>query len=363
MPSTYTIPIVDAVILFPILGALIFVPLCVVHYRRFGQVRPWRALVFYAFAFYLLCAFFLTLLPLPEITPGFCDGREAARKGQLVPFRSVTPIFATGHSWTPAGMLGNGALLQVFFNFLLLFPLGVFLRYLYGFSLGRTVLAGFLVSLLFELTQWTAVYGLYPCPFRVFDVDDLWINTAGAAAGWFARPLFFFLPSLDGDRTGAHHRHHSFLPFRRAVSFVIDWSLSSFLAALSAGLLPAGATLPMRTALIAAVFVAVPIQLGGATPGQWLCRCRSESLTGEPATLGQLLLRVGCFFLLPFAVATLGAWLCRPDPDGFVNGWSAITSLALQFSTFLLFAIPMLFRKDHRGPHEWLSGTRTVITG
>ena len=111
------------------------------------------------------------------------------------------------------------------------------------------------------------------------------------------------------------------------------------------------------------LFVAVPIQLGGATPGQWLCRCRSESLTGEPATLGQLLLRVGCFFLLPFAVATLGAWLCRPDPDGFVNGWSAITSLALQFSTFLLFAIPMLFRKDHRGPHEWLSGTRTVITG
>lgn len=45
------------------------------------------------------------------------------------------------------------------------------------------VALGGLSSLLIELTQLTGTWGLYPCPYREFDVDDLILNTAGVAIG------------------------------------------------------------------------------------------------------------------------------------------------------------------------------------
>lgn len=43
-------------------------------------------------------------------------------------------------------------------------------------------LAGFAVSLFVEFTQLTGNWFLYPCPCRLFDVDDLIASTVGALA-------------------------------------------------------------------------------------------------------------------------------------------------------------------------------------
>ena len=40
------------------------------------------------------------------------------------------------------------------------------------------------VSLLIVSTQGTAVWGLFPCPYRVAEADDLITNTTGALLGW-----------------------------------------------------------------------------------------------------------------------------------------------------------------------------------
>lgn len=40
------------------------------------------------------------------------------------------------------------------------------------------------LSLLVELSQLTGLFGLYPCPWRQFDVDDLILNIAGVWAGF-----------------------------------------------------------------------------------------------------------------------------------------------------------------------------------
>ncbi len=54
---------------------------------------------------------------------------------------------------------------------------------------GRTAAAlGLALSLAVELTQLTGVWGLYPCAYRRFDVDDVLLNTLGTALGvWAAR--------------------------------------------------------------------------------------------------------------------------------------------------------------------------------
>ena len=46
------------------------------------------------------------------------------------------------------------------------------------------MLGGFGLSLTVELTQLTGLWGLYPCPYRQFDVDDLILNTTGVALGF-----------------------------------------------------------------------------------------------------------------------------------------------------------------------------------
>lgn len=54
----------------------------------------------------------------------------------------------------------------------------------HGFRFRTAVLLGFSLSLAVELTQLTATWSFYPCPFRKFDVDDLILNTVGVALGF-----------------------------------------------------------------------------------------------------------------------------------------------------------------------------------
>ena len=63
---------------------------------------------------------------------------------------------------------------------LLLVPLGMYLRYYFRRTWWQTLAIGVLVTLSFETTQLTGLWGLYEHPYRLFDVDDLMMNTLGA---------------------------------------------------------------------------------------------------------------------------------------------------------------------------------------
>lgn len=83
----------------------------------------------------------------------------------------------------PSALLHNPAVIQVALNVLLFVPLGFFLRALWGRGIITTTAVGFGLTLLIETTQLTGVWGIYPCSYRLFDVDDLLANTAGAVLG------------------------------------------------------------------------------------------------------------------------------------------------------------------------------------
>ena len=86
----------------------------------------------------------------------------------------------------------------VIFNILMTVPFGMYLRYYYKASFKKVLFLSFFLSLFFELTQLTGLYFIYPKPYRLFDVDDLILNTLGGLLGYFlVKPLMKILPTRE----------------------------------------------------------------------------------------------------------------------------------------------------------------------
>jgi glycopeptide antibiotics resistance protein len=153
---------------------LILLTTCIIHYGKSGYLNPVNNVVFYSLLFYILGAVLVIILPLPKISPDFCQTVAiAAKQPRLIPFQFVEDIIN-------ADGLKNFAFLQVFLNFLLLMPAVIYLYYYKKASSQIVAIGAIATSLVFEITQVTGIYGLYPCAYRTFDIDDLILNSSGA---------------------------------------------------------------------------------------------------------------------------------------------------------------------------------------
>ena len=170
------------------------------QYRRYGAVLLLRTAIVYSFVLYLMCAYFLVILPLPDVET--VSGLTSARV-QLIPFREVADLLhnAGVDPSRPATwyrLVWNRDFFQIVANVAMFTPLGIYLRYYFGCSLKKTLLFSLLLSLFFELTQLTGLYGYYPRPYRLADVDDLITNTCGGLLGYARAPLAMrLLPSRE----------------------------------------------------------------------------------------------------------------------------------------------------------------------
>ena len=97
----------------------------------------------------------------------------------------------------------TGVFAQLFFNIAMFIPLGVLTAGCLRWGLRASTLAGFGLSLFIELSQLSSNWGLAPCPYRTFDVDDLINNTAGALIGALAVMLWRLLRSRLRARRAA----------------------------------------------------------------------------------------------------------------------------------------------------------------
>ena len=271
--NVYVSNILFAALSFPLIAFFITLPYMIYQYRRFGSI-PWlRTLVVYSFAFYLLCAYFLVLLPLPE------------DRSAVVPYA------------------------------------GMYLRYYFRRTWWQTLAIGFLVTLSFETTQLTGLWGLYEHPYRLFDVDDLMLNTLGAMIGfWTVGPAMRVLPDIRLVNEEAREAGMRASVTKRALSFFIDLAIA--LAAAGAATAAAEA-LGARAAVeaagaswgtavqaadavsFAAFFALVPALTRGQTLAQKLLRLRIVRTDATPARWYQHLARYGLLALFgwaPFAL-------------------------------------------------------------
>jgi glycopeptide antibiotics resistance protein len=364
--ATYLLPVTTALSVFPIVVLLVLLPVAVVSYRRRGRAGGWTTVVVYGFLFYLLAAFLQTIIPLPSDPARYCATQTYASTPQLRPFYFVEVVSrrARGH-WSPNAMLHNPALWTTALNAVLLVPLGFFLRYLAGARFLAATAIGFGVSLLFELTQLTGLWFIYPCAYRLFSVDDLILNTAGAALGWLiAGPLSRLLPALDPDRERRRYATRV-TASRRLLALLADAVGFAVLTGFFLGLIVLlGGTItgqePIVAILAASWFLVVPM-LTGATFGKRAMLLRVQRTNGHRAGPLALFVRYG---VLLSPVWLLWLALSVDHWDVFHRPQQLLIPIGLLLSVFVvgIWSPLAVFFGGEPAPYERLSGTVNVAT-
>ncbi|WP_125151960.1 VanZ family protein [Clostridium rectalis] len=225
--SSYLFPIKMALISFPFIAFFLTLPFVIYQYRKYKYVNKIRVIVLYSFLLYMITSYYLVILPLPASRD--IKVLNVSKYYQLIPFNFIQDFLKETNvvfskPITYMYMLQERAFLQIVFNILLFIPLGIYIRYYFRKDLKRVILISFIISLFFEITQLTGLYGLYKYPYRLFDVDDLMLNTLGGIIGYYMAPVFmYFLPdsgTLD-ENVDFSCMKVSFT--RRLIAFFIDW--------------------------------------------------------------------------------------------------------------------------------------------
>jgi hypothetical protein len=175
-----------AAYLLPALGIAVAVTLAVWALLRRPLGLDWRHLVTLG-----LCLFFLTLTqyPLPDPATLDCSGGGVApilqpfetlvHVGRMLAWQANDPDAVTWRTWVGSKVLQAAAM-----NLLLCAAIGA--------ALARHRRVGWRGAMAFavalsggaELAQLTGLFGLYPCAFRTFEVDDLILNIGGLMVGF-----------------------------------------------------------------------------------------------------------------------------------------------------------------------------------
>ena len=206
--ASFSDPFMLALVVWPFASMLLTLPVVALLYHRDNALRFSAVLTAYLVVLYLLGLACFTLYPLPADPEAFCAAHHL--QPQLNPFEFVSDI-------TSAGLT---AILQIVMNVVFFLPLGFFMGRTFRWKIWLALPFGLLTSLLIETAQLTGIFGLYPCSYRLFDVDDLIWNMAGAAIGYLLAMIVnrvFPVTVLEDD---AITTSPGFI--RRTVAFIID---------------------------------------------------------------------------------------------------------------------------------------------
>lgn len=192
---------------------VLFVPYVAWVFRRHGRFSWGHAMITVTTVVYGMALWTYTILPVPDSATMSCP--DGGVRPQLVPFASLADVHVLTNG------LRDPGLFQLVANIALFVPFGMLVRHLVRPRRPIWVVVAALgTSLLIELTQLTGVWGIYPCAYRIFDVDDLITNTAGAAIGVWLAPLLRFVP---GQRDVPADRPRVVTRGRRLVGMAADF--------------------------------------------------------------------------------------------------------------------------------------------
>lgn len=384
--NAYLFPIKFAFITFPIAALFLTFPFLIVQYRKYGYVNKVRALVLYSMLLYFISAYYLVILPLPQNVHN-CLDRAGSAFEQLRPFQFVRDIVKESriewsHPTTYVLLLKERAFFQAAFNVVLTLPLGVYMRYYYRRSFLQTTAIAFFVSLFFEATQRTGLYGIYDCPYRLFDVDDLFLNTLGGIIGFLLAPVFtYFLPrshQLD-DHIDLTKKPVGFI--RRGIAAWLDLTLLSIIMGCvyivyrslvygdkqSINYQLSEFNMLYLAAGVFVYFILIPLFTEGKTFGKWVTRIHlvqdAEENTSQTLTFTGLLKRYGMLYFGVGGINYVIGYVMRFNEamDPIVTVLVFIVWLGFNGLLFLHLLLHM-FKKDKRLFYEKISRTRNVIT-
>lgn len=210
--ESFSAPFMMSVALWPLVSFIVTVPVLAMLYHRDNRLGFGAALSAYATVLYLIGLLCFTLYPMPDDPAAYCATHHL--HPQLNPLQFIGDIRADGLT----------AILQIVMNVVFFVPLGFIMKRVFRWKFAVALPVGFLASLLVETMQLTGVMGMFPCSYRLFDVDDLIWNTSGAVIGYGCAMLFdrLFPPRRTDMQTVTRPGF-----VRRFVAFLIatwDWS-------------------------------------------------------------------------------------------------------------------------------------------
>lgn len=334
--KAYAEPIGSAFVGFLLVSAILALPYLAWQYRRRGTLTAARMWAQTSLVLYLMCAWALVLMPFPD------DPCQRVVQPQLDPLNWLE--LARSGSVGGRGLLLNPNTVMFVFNIALLFPWGVYLRRWFGRGFLSTAALGLGMSLAFEVTQYTAVFGLFECTYRQFNVDDLMANTGGAILGWLVAPLVFIVPRKGEE---AQPPDRVTVP-RRTLAFVLDFAIT--LGATFAYTLMASQwnwPIPPTPFYIAMALTCwlLPLATNGRTPGQFSVGIRT--------THGRNPLRQFVRFTVVWCWYPLFSWLLAFSATYSQTSPRLLTLIAA--AGVAMWPLVLL-----TGIHERLSGTRAI---
>ena len=358
MLEAYLFPISYAFLTFPIAALLCAVPFLIVQYRKYGYFNKFRGFLLYLFLLYMMNAVYLVLLPLPASRHN--APMNVASVMQWIPLNFIQDILKEtkvvwGEPSTYMHLLKERAFLQVVFNVFLVVPFGMFLRYYARASWVVGLAASFGLSLFFEVTQVTGIYGFYDHPYRLFDVDDLLMNTLGGMMGLvLADWMKNHLPRLDrlDEKVDLSQKRVSYT--RRAIAFGID-------AAVMLPIIGVLTVMNVRGAYFFAVilyYIVLPYMMQGQTLGKWVVRVQIRG-AGEHLKLKEVIVRNGMLYVV---WGGFHALLITVNVTGshVLLAMYALGILLLDGVVFI-HVLLCLIHRDRKLLHEAKSGTRLSI--
>ena len=267
--SSFTVPFMIALLFWPFLALLLTIPILAIQYRRYSKIKISRGIVAYMVILYSLSLVSFTLYPMPSDPVVFC--RDYALSPQLIPFSFIHEIQSEGLR----------AALQVVMNLLFFVPLGVFARAFFELRLRTTFLIAFAVSLFIETAQLTGAFGYYPCSYRLFDINDLLINTFGGIVGY---TLAMLIPRKEIEHIEKDEFVRKAGLLRYSVSLIIDqtlaYAVTVFILLATYVLLGNETAISIRDTLFLAVSFTVlnltPLFAKGWSIGGWVVRLNHD---------------------------------------------------------------------------------------
>lgn len=387
--NVYITAIKAAILFFPFMALLFTLPYMLLQYRRFGAILFLRTVVVYSFSLYMLCVYCLVVLPLPDI-----ESVQAMTSAtiQLTPFRQLAETLQEapiiwGDSSTYFDFIYTKTFFQIAANIVMTIPFGIYLRYYFKCSFFKTMLLSFLLSVSFELIQLSALFGIYPRPYRVADVDDLINNTLGGVLGYAIAPLFMkILPSKERMDIVSYKRGTQVSVTRRIFAATIDWIAIAIMVALAVVVLPRNEL--MKTFLMVpekdgtkqillwffcvyAIVVTVYYMFGtwvfkGRSIGKWILHLRVvDRRNNQRPKLWQCMIRYGILYIIVLPAPVLGLTaitLVKGKGLMMVAAILVCLMLAVIYIVFWLLLTVHVFTHSNQLLHGKLSMTRNIST-
>ena len=357
----YKIPIELAFMFFPLIAFILTIPFLLHQYRKYGAIPILKSFIFYSLILYLICAYFLVMLPLPSIE---AVKKLTTPKAQLIPFNFIKDILATTNFKITnisqlIAIFKQPTIYTVLFNIVLTLPFGVYLRYFYNKKWFQTIIYTFLLSLFFELTQLSGLYGLYPRSYRLFDVDDLLINTLGGFIGHLIAPLFtMFLPTKEELEEKSYKKGQKVSLLRRFVSLSIDFFFLGIVGICSKiATYGFGISEYSNIIALAIYYLFIPLFFEGQTIGKKLIKIKLTGIEGKITILNKLTRYILMSFVTVFPYLWINPLKEKVDTQIIQRLWMIISIYGV---VNVLYYIITFFKGNPLFLYERITNTKNI---